>query len=96
MQAGGGSRGRSPHLAAVGKEGEEVFVVARRQERHASLHGMQACMVAHEEEHVRTCKRHSLINYGEIEDPAKMTYSILDLIKRGLRAKTPSAKLHTE
>ena len=27
MQAGGGSRGRSPHLAAVGKEGEEVFVV---------------------------------------------------------------------
>ena len=29
-KAGGGSRGRSPHLAAVGKEGEEVFVVARR------------------------------------------------------------------
>ena len=53
-------------------------------------------MVAHEEEHVRTCKRHSLINCGEIEDPAKMTYSILDLIKRGLRAKTQSAKLHTE
>ena len=90
MQAGGSSRGRSPHLAAVGKEGEEEFVVTRRQERHASLHGMQACMVAHEEEHVRKC--HSLVNYGDIEDTAKMTYSILDLIKRGLCAKTLDAK----
>ena len=39
---------------------------------------------------------HSLVTYGEIEDRAKMTYSILDLIKRGLRAKTLSAKLHTD
>jgi hypothetical protein len=47
-------------------------------------------MVAHEEEHVRKC--HSIVNHGEIEDPAKMTYSILDLIKRGLCAKTLDAK----
>ena len=50
---------------------------------------MQACMVAHEEEHVPKC--HSLVNYGDIEATAKMTYSILDLIKRGLCAKTLDA-----
>ena len=38
-------------------------------------------------------KCQSLLNYGESEDPAKMTYSELDLIKRGLCATTPSAKL---
>ena len=38
-------------------------------------------------------KCQSLLNYGESEDPAKMTYSKLDLIKRGLCATTPSAKM---
>ena len=38
-------------------------------------------------------KCQSLLNYGESEDPAKMTYSILDLVKRGVVATTPSAKL---
>ena len=39
---------------------------------------------------MRKCQ--SLINYGEIEDPAKMTYSILDLIERCLLDTTPRAK----
>ena len=37
-------------------------------------------------------KCQSLLNYGESEDPVKMTYSIMDLIERGLRATTLSAK----
>ena len=36
-------------------------------------------------------KCQSLLNYGESEDAAKMTYSRLDLIERGLGAVTPSA-----
>ena len=39
---------------------------------------------------VRKCQ--SLINYGETEDPAKMTYSRLDLIERCLLDTTPRAK----
>ena len=34
---------------------------------------MQACKVTHEEEQVRKCQ--DLLNYGESEDPAKMTDS---------------------
>ena len=40
---------------------------------------------------MRKCQ--SLINYGEIEDPAKMAYSKMALVKRGLRATTASAKI---
>jgi hypothetical protein len=38
-------------------------------------------------------KCQSLLNYGESEDPAKMTYSRLDLIERGLGAVTTSATI---
>ena len=40
---------------------------------------------------MRKCQ--SLIDYGEIEDPAKMAYSKMALVKRGLRATTASAKI---
>ena len=40
---------------------------------------------------MRKCQ--SLINYGEIEDPAKMAYSKMTLVKRGLRATTASANI---
>ena len=39
---------------------------------------------------MRKCQ--SLINYGETEDPAKTTYSRLDLIERCLLDTTPRAK----
>ena len=45
-RAGCGGQGRRTHLAAPNKENEEVVVVARLEERHASLHGMPASMVA--------------------------------------------------
>ena len=44
-----------------------------------------------EEGRVRKCQ--GLLNYGESEDAAKMTYSRLDLFERGLLATTPSEKL---
>ena len=46
-------------------------------------------MAAHEEEQVM-CQ--SLLNYGESEDPAKMTYSKMALIKRDLLATAASEK----
>ena len=42
-----GGRDRCVHLAALDEESEDVVVVARLKERHASLHGMQAWMAAH-------------------------------------------------
>ena len=54
---------------------------------------MQAWMAAHEEEQVRKCQ--SLINYGETEDAAKMTYSKMALIKRGPSSRQPNAKART-
>ena len=54
---------------------------------------MQACTVAHEEEQVRKCQ--DLLNYGESEDPAKMTDSKMALIERGPSSRQPNAKLRT-
>ena len=54
-RAGCGGRGRCAHLAALDEENKDVVVVARLKECHASLHGMQAWMAAHEEEQVRKC-----------------------------------------
>ena len=78
-------------MCALDEDIDEVVLVAKLKERHASVHRMQACMGAHEKEQVRKCQ--SLINYGEIEDPAKMAYSKMALVKRGLRATTASAKI---
>ena len=55
---------------------------------------MQACMVAHEEEQVRKCQ--DLLNYGESEDPAKMTDSKMALIERGPSSRQPTRKLMNE
>ena len=55
---------------------------------------MQACMGAHEEEQVAQVPQ-SLLNYGESEDPAKMTDSKMALIERGPSSRQPNAKPQT-
>ena len=53
---------------------------------------MQACMGAHEEEQVMCASARASFNYGESEDPAKMTHSKMALIKRDLLATAASEK----
>ena len=51
-------------------------------------------MVAHEEEQVRKCQ--DLLNYGESEDPGKMTDSKMALsIERGPSSRQPNGKPRT-
>ena len=49
-------------------------------------------MGAHEEEQVMCASARASFNYGESEDPAKMTYSKMALIKRDLLATAASKK----
>jgi hypothetical protein len=84
---------RSRPLCALDEDIDEVVLVAKLKERHASVHRMQACMGAHEKEQVRKCQ--SLLSYGESEDPAKMTDSKMALIERGPSSRQPNAKLRT-